>query len=425
MEPVEKVAYGEDEHDQFDLGIFHLFAEFPLRLIHKIYNTVLNFLRFSQNDVIEFWISIHLMMNYSLLHQLNDGNSLWMRSTNWCSPFALCILIIHFYSLIKYAPSHCSIYMRLMVTVILFPRFDILPNVVLAFLLQSALASDNRKMFDMISRFICNDDHLYSKQTKITCSHYYLMKLYDVTREMYRHHYLHLFAHRKIHCNYYQDSFIERLTPKITKEIEENLTNRVSKHVSLSSICISNWKYLWHIVLGYDKFWTEHFYNKDIIYHALRTIYISMLIFAVIQYLCKLYCCVNALKDVYSMYNNGVLIFLLLGEFWCYGYLIFYVQRKDHNRFIVRLYQQRFVRRVLDACHVSPDYVNLKTANDVELLCKYYQQKQKVFQMLEDVLGYDVSLLIIKYVAQKWKLKMIITRSQKEHIQTNVGEWSP
>merc|ERR1712129_318480 len=158
------------------------------------------------------------------------------------------------------------------------------------------------------------------------------------------------------------------------------------------------------------------------IYHGLRFIYITMLIFAAIQYLCKCFCLIHALKEHYqnTMDDNVTIIFLLLGEFWCFGYLIFYVRGKDHNRFIVRLYRQKFVYRVLDACHVSSAYLDAKTLDDVKGLCKFYEEKRMVFGILEERFGYDVSIVIMKYVCDEWELRMKIFRGNKEQIQTNI-----
>eukprot|EP01084_Bolivina_argentea_P043468 80096_1 len=180
--------------------------QIPYKVIIIFRNAILQCI--SINSLIELWISIHLIINYSFLHRLNDGNSLWMTATGMSWIFALSILVIHFYSLIKYTPG-ATIYMRVLITAFLFPRIDILHNLILAFLLQPSISTGKRRLFSAVSTFICDNNN--SKQTKIICSHYYLMTLYKVTKEIYKNNYLHLYSNQRILYNYYQNNFIETL----------------------------------------------------------------------------------------------------------------------------------------------------------------------------------------------------------------------
>lgn len=406
-----------------------LAGQFPTKIILIIRDSILRCLNISKSDALEAWISIHIIINYSFLHRLNEGNSNWKYITDWCSPFALCILIIHFYSLIKYSPSG-AIYMRILITTFLFPGFDILPNIVMAFLLQTSVSIGNRRLFQDLSSFICdnnNNDNLMDKKCKIICSHYYLMNLYEITKEMYRTNYLHLYNYRKIHCNYYQNNFIEKLTPFIKKEIENNLTSKISSNLNLSSISISNWTYLWHIVLGYDKFWIVNYYQKSWCYILIRFIYIIMLIFGCIQYITKLFDFISVLKDfkTNSFDKDCIIIFILLGEFWTFGYCVYYIRKKDSDRFIVRLYQQRFVERVFDAIQISNNYLNNKTLNDIQLLCIYYKQKQQIYDHIKHKFGKDIAIEIMKFVMPKWKLSLKFQRlSEPERIQSNISQYN-
>jgi len=420
---------------------------------------------------LEAWIALHLIVNYAMMHRVENGASTWMMMTKLCLPFAGCIMLIHFYSIAKYCPSG-AIYMRVAITGLLFPKIDILPNLLWQFLLQAYVARGNRRLFSSVSSFICSDSGLYSgynhlrsaltptppahshsnpmcqstecsvsephghchgepstvysKQTKIICSHYYLQTLYFETKEMYRNHYWHLYSHRDVDCNYYQNNFIERIAPQITKELEDNLTDRTP--FGLDSISISNWTFLWHFVLGFDKFWIESFYAKTSWYYLIRMVYLSMLMMGCLQYLCKLYCFLGVLGDFESnsFEKDCKIILLLLGEFASFGYSLFYVLKKDENRFIVRLYHQRFVERVLDSCQMSTEYVDTKTLRDIRGLCRYYEHRKVVFGLLEDAFGYDVGLLIMEYsIAKAPQLAIKFSRlSERNYIKSNVAQFN-
>lgn len=416
-----------NEREEWQRQMWFLAGRLPQRIMIVIGDSILQHI--SKSDALEAWITIHIMINYSFLYRLNDGKSLWKDMTDYCFPFALFILIIHFYSLIKYKPPGCAIYMRiLLTTVICQTNFDILPNIVMAFLLQTKVANGNRRLFNKVSNFICSHNDDNSKQSKIICCHYYLIKLYDVTKELYRNNYLHLYAHRRIPCNFYQNNFIEKLRPKIEREIEHNLTSKINENLDLSSIRISNWTYLWHIILGYDKFWIQNFYQKKWFFILFRFIYIMLLIFGILQYLAKLHCFINVLKDfeTNSWDKDWRIIFILFGEFWTFGFLTWYVRKKDSDRFIVRLYQQQFVEIAFRFCHIAPKYINNKTLNDIKLFTIYYNQKRYIFHILYNKFGKDIGILILQFIMPyKWKLSIKLTRrSYPDRIKTNIEEYN-
>lgn len=453
------------DEDEFDEKKTNIFASFHARNRQRVRDAFWKVLNLSSSDLLEAWISFHLIVNYAMMHRCENGASSWMMLTKYCLPFAGCIMLIHFYSLAKYSPSG-AIYMRVAITGVLFPKIDILPNLLWQFIMQAYVARGNRRLFDAVSNFICSEpakgskssalhkstismhkyyteyygsslrsnrnghdvfgeDDCYSKQTKIICGHYYLSTLYAETKEMYRNHYWHLYSHRNVDCNYYQNNFIERIAPKIRKEMEENLTDRAP--FGLDSICISNWIFLWHFVLGFDKFWIENFYAKTSWYYAIRVVYITMLIFGILQYLCKLYCFLGVLGDFESnsFEKDCKIAFILLGEFGSFGYSLFYVLKKDENRFIVRLYHQRFVERVLDSMQMDSDDVDRKTLGDIRVLCRHYEQRKIVFSTLEDVFGYDVGLLIMEYsVPRVPRLRIKFSRlTERNFIKSNVEDF--